>query len=143
MMPASSTVGGVFPLSDAQPSTSQWHAPSALDGNIVTQGQSNLSPSQQMHEIEYRNSPQINAVADSRMQAIATQLKGKISGRLNVKGPMEPNPLLRWPNENLAITEDGVHLSFDQLSLAQFGVHSHDHGSQLTHFQSSHVEGTA
>ena len=50
----------------------------------------------------------------------ATQIRGKVSGRLNAKGPMEANPLLRWPNENLPIIENGVRPSFDQLGVAQF-----------------------
>ena len=33
---------------------------------------------------------------------------------------MEPNPLLRWPNENLPIEDNGAHPSYDQMSLAQF-----------------------
>ena len=73
---------------------------------------------------ELRGNQQLNAIADNRMQiaegVAEAQLKGKVSGCLNTKAPMEANPLLRWPNENLPISDNGARPSFGQMGLAQF-----------------------
>ena len=49
-----------------------------------------MSPSHQMNEL--CNNQQLNTLADGRTQAIegagGTQIKGKVAGKLNVKGTM-------------------------------------------------------
>ena len=45
---------------------------------------------------------------------------GRVTGRVNIKGPQDPNPLTRWPNENFPIGEGGKRPSFDDLSQSQF-----------------------
>ena len=100
---------------------SQWGAPSALDSHNMPWGRQG-PPAQQMHEL--RTNPQLHGVATERMSNVEGQAQsipqGRVTGRCNIKGPQDPNPLTRWPNENFPIGEGMKRPSFDDLSLSQF-----------------------
>ena len=52
-------------------------------------------------------------------QEAMTVMRRRVSGRCNFKDAMEPNPLVRWPNENILLC-DGRRPSYDDLMQAQF-----------------------
>ena len=108
----------------AQPQPeSQWGAPSGLDGQEFG-WQCHAQSTQQMHDI--RSNPQLNATTSARMHDIENHAQGlgqgRVTGRCNVKGPQDPNPLTRWPNENFPIREGAKRPSYDELSQSVSGM---------------------
>ena len=54
-------------------------------------------------------------------QRIAAQAASKCTGgRHNIKHAAQPNPLIRWPNENLPVGEGARRPAYDELAEPQF-----------------------
>ena len=66
-----------------------------------------------------RSDLRTQGTADARMRQMEAQVNAHITGmrpgRHNLKGECEPNPIMRWPNENLPIGENGCCLAYDEL----------------------------
>ena len=62
-------------------------------------------------------------MASAKMSNIENQaqnVQGRVTGRCNIKGPQDPNPLTHWPSENFPIGEGAKRTGYDDLSLSQF-----------------------
>ena len=72
-----------------------------------------------------RQDPRVQLAATHRMQAVEAAwseatMKRKKTGRFNVEYPPEPNPLLRWPSENVPLGSEGLRPSYDKCTPTQF-----------------------
>ena len=109
-----------YPTVHNVPSWSQPSQPHYAQNGMVNQ----LPPAQIMHTI--KNSPEIQSAAGQSVQALETNqisnLQGKkpVSGRFNVKGAAEANPLIRWPNECVPVPLNSARPRFDDITQGQF-----------------------
>ena len=101
----------------------QWGAHSVLDHtHTLPWHHTHVSPAQQMQDLHSNHHVRGLAVASiaNMEQAALPATRKRVSGRCNFKDPMEPNPLIRWPNENIPLADGGGRPSYDELSQAQF-----------------------
>ena len=100
----------------------QWGTHSILDSDI--RGQVPVTPPAQ-HFLDIRTNPHLQMAADQKMSAMEaawteTMNKRKKVGRFNTDGPPDPNPLTRWPNENIPYGSEGFRPSYDKMSQTEF-----------------------
>ena len=100
----------------------QWGTRSILDNNMGMPAPV-MAPPQQLHDI--RTNPHVQLAAAQKMSAMEAAWteamnRRKRVGRFNTEGPPDPNPLTRWPNENIPYGSDGSRPSYEKMSQTEF-----------------------